>query len=123
MARARRTESERAAIISDLRSKSPTFRVLFVTPESLGVTAFRAALQAAHAEGHVQMLAVDEAHCISTWGHDFRPAYLALGPFRRHLPGLPVMALTATATREVYSSICTHLRLQDPVAVLGSFNR
>ncbi|MGF1725883.1 ATP-dependent DNA helicase RecQ [Photobacterium nomapromontoriensis] len=69
------------------------------------------------------LLAVDEAHCISQWGHDFRPEYAALGQLRQHFPTLPVMALTATADETTRQDIVTRLALTDHHAYLGSFDR
>ena len=69
------------------------------------------------------MIAVDEAHCISEWGHDFRPAYRNLAGLKRRFPRIPVLALTATATPRVKSDIAEQLALRDPLHVRGSFYR
>jgi ATP-dependent DNA helicase RecQ len=71
----------------------------------------------------VKRIVVDEAHCISEWGHDFRPEYRQLGGLRERFPGIPIMALTATATERVRQDIVKHLKLADPAIVVGSFNR
>ena len=71
----------------------------------------------------VRLVAVDEAHCISEWGHDFRPAYRNLAGLKRRFPGVPVLALTATATPRVKRDIIGQLALQDPLEVRGSFFR
>ncbi len=71
----------------------------------------------------VSRFAVDEAHCISEWGHDFRPEYRQLSNLRRLFPDLPFMALTATATDRVRTDILTQLRLKEPRTFVASFNR
>lgn len=71
----------------------------------------------------VGAIAVDEAHCISEWGHDFRPEYRRLAELRRHLPEVPFVALTATATGRVRDDIIRQLRLHEPAEFLASFNR
>ena len=71
----------------------------------------------------LKMIAVDEAHCISEWGHDFRPAYRNLAGLKRRFPRIPVLALTATATPRVKSDIAEQLALRDPLHVRGSFYR
>ncbi len=96
-------------------------RFLYVSPERLKTTAFRNALNYLR----IGLLAVDEAHCISKWGHDFRPAYLEISEIRSFTPGqkYPVIALTATATREVRQDIIERLSLRTPGVYLRSFAR
>ncbi|KAA5709501.1 ATP-dependent DNA helicase RecQ, partial [Klebsiella pneumoniae] len=69
------------------------------------------------------LLAVDEAHCISQWGHDFRPEYAALGQLRQRFPALPFMALTATADDTTRLDIIRLLGLNDPLIQISSFDR
>ncbi len=94
-------------------------KLLFVAPERLVLPDFLRSLQ----RWRVDALAVDEAHCISEWGHDFRPEYRRLVSVREVLPGVPVLALTATATPRVRADIVTQLRLVDPCVFVASFNR
>ena len=94
-------------------------RLLYMAPERLMLPGF---LDRA-AEWNVRRIVVDEAHCISEWGHDFRPEYRRLGTLRERFPGIPIMALTATATGRVREDIVRHLHLSDPAIVIGSFNR
>jgi ATP-dependent DNA helicase RecQ len=70
-----------------------------------------------------KLLAIDEAHCISEWGHDFRPAYRNLASLKQRYGGIPLLALTATATTRVQNDIVAQLRMQDPVRYVGSFFR
>jgi ATP-dependent DNA helicase RecQ len=74
-------------------------------------------------EVDLRLIAVDEAHCISHWGHDFRPAYRTLAGLKRRFPGVPVLALTATATPEVRRDIAAQLEMREPLEVQGSFFR
>lgn len=73
------------------------YQFLYVSPERLTTSVFLARI----ARLGIKLIAVDEAHCISQWGHDFRPEYLRIAEIRPHLPGIPVVALTATATAKV----------------------
>ena len=72
---------------------------------------------------NVSAIAIDEAHCISEWGHDFRPEYRQISKLRELLPEVPVMALTATATERVREDIVRHLQLREPALFVASFNR
>jgi ATP-dependent DNA helicase RecQ len=95
------------------------FRLLYVAPERLMLSGFLSDLQ----KWNVKLIAVDEAHCISEWGHDFRPEYRQIADLRKHFPNVPFMALTATATSRVREDIVTHLKLHEPKCYVASFNR
>jgi ATP-dependent DNA helicase RecQ len=95
------------------------FRLLYAAPERLLLDDWKGNLRS----WNVAALAIDEAHCISEWGHDFRPEYRQLAELRSILPNTPVMALTATATARVRGDIVDHLHLRDPAVFVASFNR
>ena len=95
------------------------YRLLYVAPERLMLSGFLADLQ----RWNVRLIAIDEAHCISEWGHDFRPEYRQIAELRAHFPGVPFMALTATATGRVREDIIAHLKLSEPKCYVASFNR
>lgn len=107
---------ERRTVLDDVRSGG--IKLLFVAPERLETPGFMDTL----ATAGVSLIAVDEAHCISEWGHDFRPSYRRLGVLRRRLTA-PVMALTATATPRVRQDILDVLSLDRPLRVVESFDR
>lgn len=91
------------------------YKIAFIAPERLQNPLVRDRLN----QLHLSFIAVDEAHCISQWGHDFRPAYRLLGELRKALPTIPVLALTATATPKVQEDILANLKLNDPVKIIG----
>ncbi|PYK23035.1 MAG: DNA helicase RecQ, partial [Verrucomicrobia bacterium] len=95
------------------------YRMLYVAPERLMLETF---LERA-LNWNIVQIAIDEAHCISEWGHDFRPEYRELKKLREHFPDVPVMALTATATERVGADIVKELKLRDPRCYMASFNR
>ena len=95
------------------------YRLLYVAPERLMLDTF---LERA-LNWNIAQFAIDEAHCISEWGHDFRPEYRELKKLRKHLPDVPIMALTATATEQVRADIIKELNLRDPRCYVASFNR
>jgi len=95
------------------------WRLLYVAPERLMLDGWAANLAA----WNVSLIAIDEAHCVSEWGHDFRPEYRQLAKLREMLPGVPVMALTATATERVRKDVIAHLKLREPDVFVASFNR
>src|SRR2546423_4118226 len=95
------------------------FRLLYVAPERLMMENF---LERA-LNWNTAQIAIDEAHCISEWGHDFRPEYRELKKLRTHFPDVPIMALTATATERVRDDIMKQLKLRHPRCYVASFNR
>ena len=95
------------------------FQLLYVAPERLLAGDFPRKL----AGWKIAAIAVDEAHCISEWGHDFRPEYRQLATLRERFPGVPFIALTATATPRVREDIIGQLRLREPRVFISSFNR
>jgi ATP-dependent DNA helicase RecQ len=111
---------QKAAVLTGLRAGR--YRLLYLSPERLvgdGGDSFVKLL----AMCNVSFVAIDEAHCISQWGHDFRPEYRQLGRLRTLLPGISLHAFTATATARVRSDIASQLGLVDPVELVGSFDR
>jgi ATP-dependent DNA helicase RecQ len=107
---------ERSAVESELAAGR--LRLLYVAPERLGSTGFREMLRRVRPA----RLVVDEAHCISQWGHDFRPDYRRLAGFRAEL-GVPAAAFTATATPDVRADIAAQLQLRDPLDLITGFER
>ena len=93
--------------------------ILYAAPERIAMPRFRDFLRVLK----LGLIAIDEAHCISEWGHDFRPDYRNLQALRDDLPAVPVIALTATATERVRQDIVDHLRMPDAVQFVASFNR
>lgn len=108
---------ERQRVRRDLTSMRPETRLLYVTPEQVASEKFQAVLSALYKIGKLARFVVDEAHCVSEWGHDFRPDYLKLGKVRDMFPDVPMVALTATASAKVFDDILVQLRLRQPVAI------
>ncbi len=111
------TADEQRAVLSGIRAGR--VRLVYVAPERFRSGAFLDALRSVT----ITRLVVDEAHCISEWGHDFRPDYLSLHTVAETLGRPPITAVTATATRRVQESIVANLGMRDPVVLVGGFNR
>ncbi|MDQ0644042.1 DNA helicase RecQ [Microbacterium murale] len=107
-----RSEVERAYVAGELD-------LIYVAPERLSSRQTTALLQ----RGVISVIAIDEAHCVSQWGHDFRPDYLALGDLGERFPGVPRMALTATATRATHKELTERLQLATAKHFVASFDR
>lgn len=104
--------------LQDIKAKK--YKILYIAPERLNTYLFLNLVKSIH----ISMVAVDEAHCISQWGHDFRPSYLEIPKFINSLDNRPVVsAYTATATREIVEEIKTLLGLRDPIVSIIGFDR
>ncbi len=111
------TGSEKYRVIQDLHQKQ--LQLLYLAPERMQHEEFLQLLRSLW----VSLLVVDEAHCISQWGHDFRPDYLKIGRLRQELTNPPCLALTATATTRVQIDLCKRLSLCDPFKLVTGFRR
>ncbi len=111
------TQNELAGVVHKLRAGQ--IRILYIAPERLSVPGFEEFLQTLK----ISLFAIDEAHCISEWGHDFRPDYRNLKLFRKNFSAIPIIALTATATERVKVDIVKQLNLNNPQIFISSFNR
>jgi len=111
------TPEEREAALDRVRKRQ--LKLLYISPERLVSDGFSKFLQTLD----LSFIAIDEAHCISFWGHDFRPEYRQLGSLRQIFPNVAIGAYTATATEQVRRDIAEQLRLKDPAMLVGSFDR
>ena len=111
------TRAEQRRVIDELEGRR--LKLLYVAPERLLQEETQALLRAVQ----ISLIAIDEAHCVSQWGHDFRQDYLALNQLKHWFPGVPRMALTATATPPTRTEIVARLELTDPEVFIASFDR
>ncbi|XP_032820002.2 recQ-like DNA helicase BLM isoform X4 [Petromyzon marinus] len=117
-------DGDLAAIYMQLAKKEPVVKLLYVTPEKLSCsTRLLSALDNLYQRQLLSRFVIDEAHCVSQWGHDFRPDYKRLSELRRRFPTVPIMALTATATTRVQTDILHQLTMNAPLTFIQSFNR
>ncbi|KAH8907055.1 ATP-dependent DNA helicase [Coniochaeta sp. PMI_546] len=113
---------ERDHIYQDLASGHPRTRLLYVTPELCSLDHFRRRLRVVHEQRELARIAVDEAHCISEWGHDFRKDFKRLSWFRETFPDVPIMCLTATANEQVRLDVLSTLGLDHNPSNLKIFS-
>uniref|UniRef100_A0A096LSR1 RecQ-like DNA helicase BLM n=1 Tax=Poecilia formosa TaxID=48698 RepID=A0A096LSR1_POEFO len=119
-----KSDSEAGRIYMQLSRKDPIIKLLYVTPEKVSASnRLISALQNLYERGLLARFVIDEAHCVSQWGHDFRPDYKKLHELRQKFPNIPMMALTATATPRVQKDILNQLNMSKPQVFTMSFNR
>jgi bloom syndrome protein len=121
-------ESEIRPIMNDMfrlqANDGNGLKMLYITPEKLSSSEqMKTALKRLYDRNLLSRFIVDEAHCMSQWGHDFRPDYLKLGTLRKFFPDVPIMALTATANKRVMDDAINRLGMKNPFRVVKSFNR
>ncbi|KAM4553529.1 recQ-like DNA helicase BLM [Fundulus diaphanus] len=119
-----KSDSEAGRIYMQLSRKDPIIKLLYVTPEKVSASnRLISALQNLYERGLLARFVIDEAHCVSQWGHDFRPDYKKLHELRHKFPKVPMMALTATANPRVQKDILNQLNMSRPQVFTMSFNR
>ncbi|KAG7521534.1 Bloom syndrome protein isoform X1 [Solea senegalensis] len=119
-----KSDSEAGRIYMQLSRKEPVLKLLYVTPEKVSASnRLISALQNLYERALLARFVIDEAHCVSQWGHDFRPDYKKLHELRHKFPNVPMMALTATATPRVQKDILNQLNMSKPQVFTMSFNR
>ncbi|GAA5983940.1 hypothetical protein JCM11641_001401 [Rhodosporidiobolus odoratus] len=116
--------ADRKFAMECLKASPPQACLAYVTPEQIvKSTGFRSILSALHRRKELARFVIDEAHCVSSWGHDFRPDYKEMGTLKRDYPGVPLIALTATANDRVKQDVMVNLGMDSPEMLTQSFNR
>ncbi|GER26748.1 ATP-dependent DNA helicase Q1 [Striga asiatica] len=116
--------TEQQEILRELSSDYCKYKLLYVTPEKVAKSdALLRQLESLHSRDSLARIVIDEAHCVSQWGHDFRPDYQGLGMLKQKFPNIPVLALTATATISVKEDVVQALGLVNCIVFRQSFNR
>ena len=117
-------ETARDAVYADLETMESKTKMVFVTPEGVAKTErLNRAMSSLHDRGMLSLIAIDEAHCISELGHEFRPEYRRLGVLKQRYPDVPIVAVTATATPAVLNDILTQLHIPHALKFQQSFDR
>ena len=127
------SKRDRERVINDLLGKPspdsepltfpPMMRLLYVTPELLCTSNFQQDLSILYDGGYINLIAIDEAHCVSEWGHEFRPCFRKLGSIHQRFPSVPWLALTATATDQVRRDVVNILKIKVDKIFMQSFDR
>lgn len=117
-------ETYKQQVLHDLSLPLNPFKLLYTTPECLvGDSALHYVLNSLSSRGNIQRFVVDECHCVSLWGREFRPAYLKLGFLRKQCPSVPIVMLTATSTHDVQQDVCSVLSVTEPIVVKDNYNK
>lgn len=116
-------KKEKESILKELKLKKPSLKLLYVTPELISKSNFLEHVTPLYNRNLLNGFIIDESHCISIWGHDWRPSYGRLSILKEKFPNVPVLACTATATYEAQNDIITSLKMKNPVRFTTSFNR
>ncbi|CAF3835447.1 unnamed protein product [Rotaria sordida] len=109
------SQQEKKIVLGDLMQRQPTTRLLYITPELAATQSFLSIIKRVHQRKLINYLIIDEAHCVSQWGHDYRPDYLKLGTLHDELNNVPCIAVTATASKQVIDDIYSSLHLRQPI--------
>lgn len=104
------TPEEKKIVLGDLMQRQPSTRLLYITPELAATQSFLSIIKKVHERKLINYLIIDEAHCVSQWGHDYRPDYLKLGSLHDALKDVPCIAVTATASQQVIDDIYKSVR-------------